>query len=133
MRIWPVGGRPGQGLGGGDTHAVVQLPFSEFVRRAKADELQSVAIDGEATEAHTRARARGHASARAQSNAQAGSDAGLEACRERTVCVCVCVKTGTQINFSAKPGSPLLTSRPGISDASRVTFYTVRPHDYAMP
>lgn len=43
MRIWPVGGR--LGLGEGET-VVVSVPFSEFIRRVKHDDVQSVAIDG---------------------------------------------------------------------------------------
>jgi len=44
MRIWPIGGR--SGLGGEPDHVVVQVPFSEFVRRIKQDEVQSVSVDG---------------------------------------------------------------------------------------
>lgn len=45
MRVWPVGG--GGGMGGARQDSlVVQLPFSEFVSRARADEVHSVAIDG---------------------------------------------------------------------------------------
>lgn len=43
MRIWPVGGR--LGLGEGET-VVISVPFSEFIKRVKHDDVQTVAIDG---------------------------------------------------------------------------------------
>jgi hypothetical protein len=43
MRMWPVGGR--MGLGEGET-LVMSVPFSEFIKRVKHDDVQSVAVDG---------------------------------------------------------------------------------------
>lgn len=42
-RIWPLGGR--MNFGDSDS-VVVQVPFSEFVRRIKHDEIHSVSMDG---------------------------------------------------------------------------------------
>jgi hypothetical protein len=43
MRMWPVGGRVG--LGEGET-LVMSVPFSQFIKRVKQDDVQSVAVDG---------------------------------------------------------------------------------------
>eukprot|EP00878_Enallax_costatus_P018327 GHUV01019288.1.p1 GENE.GHUV01019288.1~~GHUV01019288.1.p1 ORF type:complete len:345 (+),score=69.17 GHUV01019288.1:331-1365(+) len=43
MRIWPVGGR--LGLGEAET-VVVTVPFSEFIKRVRHDDVQTVAMDG---------------------------------------------------------------------------------------
>lgn len=43
MRLWPVGGR--LGMGESET-LVVNVPFSEFIKRVKHDDVQSVAVDG---------------------------------------------------------------------------------------
>lgn len=49
MRMWPVGGRAGLDMAGSSRspEAVsINVPFSEFIRRAKANEVQSVMMDG---------------------------------------------------------------------------------------
>eukprot|EP00879_Flechtneria_rotunda_P020150 GHRR01021191.1.p1 GENE.GHRR01021191.1~~GHRR01021191.1.p1 ORF type:complete len:226 (+),score=47.44 GHRR01021191.1:919-1596(+) len=43
MRLWPVGGR--LGMAESET-LVVHVPFSEFIRRVKHDDVRSVAVDG---------------------------------------------------------------------------------------
>lgn len=43
MRLWPMGGR--LGLGESET-LVMSVPFSEFVRRVRHDDVQTVSVDG---------------------------------------------------------------------------------------
>uniref|UniRef100_A0A383V3V6 AAA+ ATPase domain-containing protein n=1 Tax=Tetradesmus obliquus TaxID=3088 RepID=A0A383V3V6_TETOB len=43
MRMWPIGGR--MGLGEAET-LVMSVPFSEFIKRVKHDDVASVAVDG---------------------------------------------------------------------------------------
>jgi hypothetical protein len=43
MRLWPMGGR--LGLGESET-LVMSVPFSEFVRRVRHDDVSSVSVDG---------------------------------------------------------------------------------------
>ncbi|WIA09703.1 hypothetical protein OEZ85_009088 [Tetradesmus obliquus] len=43
MRMWPMGGR--MGLGEAET-LVMSVPFSEFIKRVKHDDVASVAVDG---------------------------------------------------------------------------------------
>jgi len=79
MRVWP------NGLGGraalGDSAGIVQLPFSEFVKRAKLNEVHTISVDG------------------------------------------------THVAFSLRPNSNL---QPKTQEPSRITFFTVRPADYAL-
>lgn len=44
LRLLPLNGRP-QGVGG-ESSVVVQVPFSDFVQRARRNEVQAVSIDG---------------------------------------------------------------------------------------
>jgi hypothetical protein len=43
MRLWPLGGR--LGLGESET-LVMSVPFSEFVRRVRHDDVSTVSVDG---------------------------------------------------------------------------------------
>jgi hypothetical protein len=43
MRLWPLGGR--LGLGEAET-LVMSVPFSEFVRRVRHDDVHTVSLDG---------------------------------------------------------------------------------------
>jgi hypothetical protein len=43
MRLWPMGGRMGMS---DNESVVIQVPFSEFVRHVKNNDVQTVSIDG---------------------------------------------------------------------------------------
>jgi hypothetical protein len=82
LRLWPMGSR--NGFNDADS-LVVPVPFSEFVRRVKENDVRTVTMDG------------------------------------------------LQVNYALRATSPLLANPPQGVDATKLTFSTTRPADYAVP
>jgi hypothetical protein len=82
LRLWPMGSR--NGFNDSDS-LVVPVPFSEFVRRVKENDVRTVTMEG------------------------------------------------LTINYALRTTSPLLANPPQGVDATKLTFSTIRPADYAVP
>ncbi|KAG2484671.1 hypothetical protein HYH03_016558 [Edaphochlamys debaryana] len=144
MRLWPAGG----GNGSGAEEAIVKLPFSDFVRCSKANEVDMVTVDGlkvfftlrpsspllqqrrQQAVSQQAAATAGAASAATQAPSSPqpspGQPSAAEQRRASGAAASTSASSTTEVTPQQAAASVALQQHP-------MYFYTVRPADYGMP
>ncbi|KAG2446832.1 hypothetical protein HYH02_008392 [Chlamydomonas schloesseri] len=159
MRLWPAGGR---GMDGAD-EAIIKMPYSDFVRCAKVNEVEMVTVDGlkvffslkpsSPLLQQRRQQAAAAAAALQQQHAAAASGAAAGAAGgSAAAAAAAAAEQRRGSGAAASTSAPSASSAPSATTTTTTAadggqssalqpqqqqhplyFYTVRPADYAMP